>query len=109
MRYFVQVFQGWFFSDNDSCEVVEQLAEQSKQLAFKKIFQQSRFSGRDGLNEYDEDYSFFAARGDLIPTEMQQAIARLQTDNREDQQVTAKDNDLPEMDDIEKSVDNVIS
>ncbi len=92
-------FRDWFFSDSeDSSEVVDQLAEQSRQLAFKKIFRQSRFSGSDGLNEYDEDYSFFTVRGDLIPTEMQQAITRLETVNREHQQMATKDNELSEMD-----------
>ncbi len=64
-------------------ELIESLTEQVRQLLLKKIFQQNRFASRDGLNEYDEDFSFFTDRGDLIPVEMREALARLENEKLE--------------------------
>ncbi len=46
-------------------------------LALEKIFQLQSNACLDGLNEYDEDYTDFITRGDLITHEMQRAIDRL--------------------------------
>ncbi|WP_198246212.1 DUF3306 domain-containing protein [methane-oxidizing endosymbiont of Gigantopelta aegis] len=62
-----------------SKEIDDEGSEQVKQAVFETIFKQSRFGVRDGLNEYDEDYTTFNDLGDLIPTEMQLAMARLET------------------------------
>ncbi len=64
-------------------ELIESLTEQARQLLLKKIFQQNRFASRDGLNEYDENFSFFTDRGDLIPVEMREALARLENEKLE--------------------------
>lgn len=77
-------FKNWLAKDDlqpESPEQLnEQLLEQAKRLAYRELFRQNRFSGCDGLNEYDLDYSSYAERGDLIPVEMEQALARLQQD-----------------------------
>jgi hypothetical protein len=62
-------------------EIDNHLANQAKQLFLKKILQDNRFAELDGLNEYDEDFSFFTDRGNLIPVEMREALARLQKEN----------------------------
>ncbi len=64
-------------------EMIELLADQARQLLLEKIFQQNRFASRDDLNEYDEDFSFFTDRDDLIPVEMREALARLENENLE--------------------------
>ncbi len=56
--------------------VSDELADQLKQAAFKRIFNQPRFAVRDGLNEYDEDYRFFVPRGHLITAEMRESLLR---------------------------------
>ncbi len=62
-------------------EITDLLTDQARQILLKKIFQNSHFAKLDGLNEYDEDFSFFTDRGDLIPVEMREALARLQEEN----------------------------
>ncbi len=62
-----------------SKEIDDEGSEQVKQAMFETIFKQSRFGVRDGLNEYDEDYTTFNDLGDLIPAEMQLAMVRLET------------------------------
>ncbi len=48
-----------------------------QRLALRKIFQQQQFSVLDGLNEYDEDFSSFSARGELITHDMMRTAKRL--------------------------------
>ena len=58
-----------------------EITDLARQILLKKIFQYSHFAELDGLNEYDEDFSFFTDRGDLIPVEMREALARLQKES----------------------------
>lgn len=44
----------------------------------KNLIDQPEFHIRDGLNEYDEDYTFFENRGNLITREMGRFLARQQ-------------------------------
>lgn len=44
----------------------------------KSLIDQPEFHIRDGLNEYDEDYTFFESRGGLITREMERILARQQ-------------------------------
>ena len=49
------------------------IAKEKKEIGeqvFKSLFQQQEFSLLDGLNEYDEDYTSFLPRGDLITQDM---------------------------------------
>ena len=41
-----------------------------KKAAMKKLFAQPAFNIRDGLNDYDEDYTSFAPLGDTVTVEM---------------------------------------
>ncbi len=41
-----------------------------RKAALKKLFAQPVFNIRDGLNDYDEDYTTFAPLGDTVPVEM---------------------------------------
>ncbi len=85
-------------------EMIELQADQARQLLLKKIFQQNRFASRDGLNEYDEDFSFFTDRGDLIPVEMREALARLENEKLEQNtNVAETDRNKQDQDGIEDS------
>ncbi len=79
-------------NDKLSDEAVEQI----RQAAFETIFKQARFNMRDGLNEYDEDYTTFNDLGDWIPTEMQRAMARLEAQtNDQDTALATTETALP--------------
>ena len=77
------IFKRWVLRKNsvqaleEEAHVGQEIKQELEQLALKKIFQRPEFSSLDGLNEYDEDYTGFISRGDLITHEMQRAIARL--------------------------------
>ncbi len=62
---------------SQSTTSMDDLEDQLKQKLFQEIFKHSDFSRLDGLNEYDEDYRGFTGLGELIPAEMQAALARL--------------------------------
>lgn len=45
-------------------------------LVLRRLFREPLYHYRDGLNEYDEDYSFFSSRGDdLLTHEMKRALS----------------------------------
>ena len=46
-------------------------------LALKKLFRKPEFSVLDGLNEYDDDCTYFAPRGELITQEMRRVTGEL--------------------------------
>ena len=45
-------------------------------LALRALFLQADCSTLDGLNEYDEDYTFFSPRGNVLTQDMQRAADR---------------------------------
>lgn len=47
----------------------EGVSDSLKRRAFRKIFMGERFNVRDGLDDYDEDFSNFAPLGDVITAE----------------------------------------
>lgn len=73
-------------SESGNDDLVEQFTEQAKQLAYKKILQQSRFVELDGLNEYDGNYRHFIPRGELLTVEMRNALERLDALKKQTQQ-----------------------
>ncbi len=46
-----------------------------RRLALRKLFHSPKFNLRDGLNDYDEDYTCFAGLGDTVAAELRQAVA----------------------------------
>ena len=64
--------------DNKPAVVIaSRINEELERLALKKMFNKPEFSILDGLNEYDEDYSFFKPRGELITQEMLRTTERM--------------------------------
>ena len=45
-------------------------------LALRALFREPQFTTRDGLDDYDGDYTFFEARGDLLTQDMLRALER---------------------------------
>lgn len=82
-------------ADQGQADIADCLAEQARQLAFKKLLHHQRFVELDGLNEYDEDYRHFLPRGDLLTEEMRKATVRLQAMQEQHQGPRPDDNQAP--------------
>ena len=54
-----------------------ELNEELHRQVLKKIFHKPEFSIRDGMNEYDQNYSHFESLGDLVTHEMMREAERL--------------------------------
>lgn len=74
----------------------EKVSEQLRRKALSKLFHLPEFNVRDGLNDYDEDYSTFVPLGDTVTYQMKQFIERQKQQFNEaleaedDDQVTAR-------------------
>lgn len=64
-----------FFNDGVSKEL--------RQLALKRLFALPKFNIRDGLNDYDEDYTYFEPLGDTVTSDMKFHAARKEKDRLE--------------------------
>jgi Protein of unknown function (DUF3306) len=53
-------------------------------LALRQLFRGSMFNIRDGLDDYDDDFTQFAKLGDVVTAEMRRQMARLKDVNNED-------------------------
>ncbi len=72
----------------------EKVSEHLRRKALQKLFHLPEFNIRDGLNEYDEDYSKFIPLGDTVTYQMKQFIERQKQEF----------NDALESDDSDRSV-----
>ncbi|WP_295538777.1 DUF3306 domain-containing protein [uncultured Thiohalocapsa sp.] len=52
------------------------VSEELQRLALRKLFHSPGFNVRDGLNDYDEDFTNFQALGDLVTADMRRQQAR---------------------------------
>jgi hypothetical protein len=50
------------------------VSDELRNLALRKLFQAPVFNLRDGLDEYDEDYTYFEKLGDIVTCDMKHAI-----------------------------------
>ena len=61
------------------------VSEGLRTLALRQLFRGSMFSVRDGLDDYDDDFTQFAKLGDVVTAEMRRQIARLKQASEDDQ------------------------
>jgi len=54
----------------DELSIKEELTD----VVLKQVLKKKEFSILDGLNEYDEDYTFFESRGAIITHEMKKRV-----------------------------------
>ena len=54
----------------------EKVSEGLRRKALRKLFHLPEFNLRDGLNEYDEDYTSFEPLGDTVTYQMKQLLER---------------------------------
>ena len=50
------------------------VSDKLRNLALRKLFQSSVFNIRDGLDEYDEDYTSFEKLGDIVTSDMKHEL-----------------------------------
>ncbi len=60
------------------------VSDSLRTLALRQLFRGSMFSVRDGLDDYDDDFTQFAKLGDVVTAEMRRQIARLKEISDED-------------------------
>lgn len=70
----------------------EGVSEKLRRKALRKLFHLPEFNIRDGLNEYDEDYSTFIPLGDTVTYQMKQWAER---QKQEFEAALAEDDALP--------------
>ncbi|MGI9303574.1 MAG: DUF3306 domain-containing protein [Gammaproteobacteria bacterium] len=58
------------------------VSEGLRRLALRKLFHLPKFNIRDGLNDYDEDYTFFEPLGDVVTSDMRMQRERAEARKR---------------------------
>lgn len=61
----------------------EGVSDELRNLALRKLFKTPAFNIRDGLDEYDEDYTFFEKLGDVVTCDMKHHIEMKEQKERE--------------------------
>lgn len=64
-----------FFSPKVSAEL--------RRLALRRLFSQPSYNIRDGLNDYDEDFTYFEPLGDIVTSDMRHQIELAEQRERE--------------------------
>lgn len=60
-----------------------EVSDQLRRLALRKLFHAASFNVRDGLDDYDEDFTQFDKLGGLITSDMRHQLERLAADGAE--------------------------
>ena len=59
------------------------VSDELRQLALRKLFRSAKFNVRDGLDDYDDDFSSFAALGDIVTSDMKHQLELAEERKRE--------------------------
>jgi len=81
------------------------VSDELRNLALRKLFKAPVFNIRDGLDEYDEDYTYFEKLGDIVTCDMKHQIEMQEKRLREAQEDEAAAAELDEDIVDEKIVD----
>jgi hypothetical protein len=73
----------------DELSIKEELTD----VVLKQVLQKKEFSILDGLNEYDEDYTFFESRGAIITHEMKKRVVNEVLPSRQDSDAVVCENE----------------
>jgi hypothetical protein len=79
------------------------VSDELRNLALRKLFHAPVFNIRDGLDEYDEDFTSFEKLGDIVTSDMKHQIEMQQKKLREAQQLEQQNAalDEAEIEDVE--------
>lgn len=58
---------------------------ETKKAALRKLFRKPEFNVRDGLNEYDDDFTQFASLGNIVTHEMKRMLKLAEEKTRPDE------------------------
>lgn len=73
------------------------VSDKLRNLALRKLFSAPSFNIRDGLDEYDEDYTYFEKLGDIVTSDMKHQMELEEAEKREQQmEEAAKEEKQPE-------------
>lgn len=61
------------------------VSDKLRNLALRKLFGAPSFNIRDGLDEYDEDYTYFEKLGDIVTSDMKHQMELEEAEKREQQ------------------------
>ncbi len=64
------------------------VSEGLRTLALRQLFRGSMFNVRDGLDDYDDDFTQFTKLGDIVTAEMRRQMARLKQASEDEQDDT---------------------
>jgi hypothetical protein len=78
------------------------VSDELRNLALRKLFKAPVFNIRDGLDEYDEDYTYFEKLGDIVTCDMKHHIEMKEQKLREAQ----AEAEAAEADEIEEMVED---
>jgi hypothetical protein len=81
------------------------VSDKLRNLALRKLFKAPVFNIRDGLDEYDEDYTYFEKLGDIVTCDMKHQIEMQEQKLREAQEAEAAEHD--EIEEIEEIEDDL--
>jgi len=79
----------------------EGVSDELRNLALRKLFKAPVFNIRDGLDEYDEDYTFFEKLGDVVTCDMKHHIEMKEQREREALALEAEQEAADEIEAIE--------
>ena len=77
------------------------VSDKLRNLALRKLFKAPVFNIRDGLDEYDEDYTYFEKLGDIVTCDMKHQIEMQEQKLREAQAAEAEAAEQEEIAEIE--------
>jgi hypothetical protein len=78
----------------------EGVSDELRNLALRKLFKAPVFNIRDGLDEYDEDYTYFEKLGDIVTCDMKHQIEMQEKKLREAQEAEEAEAAAAELDEI---------
>lgn len=88
--------------DSDySAFMSEGVSDELRNLALRKLFKAPVFNIRDGLDEYDEDYTYFEKLGDIVTCDMKHHIEMKELREREALALEAEQKAEDQMDVVE--------
>jgi len=85
----------------------EGVSDELRNLALRKLFKAPVFNIRDGLDEYDEDYTYFEKLGDIVTCDMKHEIEMKELREREALEAAKEaETEMEAMESIEDETDD---
>jgi hypothetical protein len=79
------------------------VSDKLRNLALRKLFNTAEFNIRDGLDEYDEDYTYFEKLGDIVTCDMKHQIELEEQKLRDAlEQEVEETEDIEDIEDLEE-------